>query len=103
MSHPMVDMAKAGLGLVLQKSYLAAKLDNALTYGENGEEFFTAPVPNLPADWDGPATLNAVKLPNGQFNLDLKSLHQLLGGDQVVPFEHFEAQAFEFARQREQG
>jgi hypothetical protein len=89
------DFALMGIKILLREGYEQALKTGRLDHQPDGSAVFTFLVP---APVNQPC--RGIRLPKGEFYLHMKDLHQLMGGESLVPFEHFEHTAQEFAAGR---
>jgi len=96
-NHPKtgMDFAQNGLNILLRQGYehdlKAGKLERQL----DGSTIFRF---RVPAPFN--KTCRGIRRPDGEFYVHMGDFHQLLGGDEVIPYEHFEHGAHEIAAGR---
>ena len=94
MTSQLNYFAQKGLELMMRRGYEEALQNGSLRFSPEGWECFSFKLPVM----DQPV-VQCARLPDGSFRLQLESLHQALGGDELTPFEHFEHQAHEIAKE----
>ncbi len=90
-----MDFAQNGINIVLRQGYEHDLKAGKLEPQPDGSTIFRFRVP-APVN----KTCRGIRRPDGEFYLHMGDFHQLLGGDAVIPYEHFEHGAHEIAAGR---
>ena len=83
--------AKKGLQLLIERGYQRALEAGEIIHFSDGNQGFPCHFPE-PINKD----CNAIRSPDGVIHLRIKDFYELLGGEEVEPFEHFEHKVEEF-------
>ena len=97
MNKELMDHAQRGMQIIMRESYAKAQAAGQLHRTPEGHEMFQLA---MPPDAPLAAPLVGARLSNGEFRLSMESMFAALGGDEVVgPWEHFEHDVHELAKQ----
>ena len=91
----MQKAALDGLTRLMKAAYLQAIQKGEVIKCPDGVEEFTCHFP-APVNKD----CRAFRMSDGTIRMDLKSMHELMGGEAFGPWEHFEHMVDDFAARR---